>query len=350
MAIQFDFTKNFTKQKRIEFSNILRALSAAIGFKVSPRGWCYIMEQHGYITKNQFDKVDRAINACRKEGLLPVDFIAEDDRRSFKGIENPSEKSMEEILEWMLRDVLTGDKYYTPNWWEGEEYYIQIVVEKVDLVPLFEPICKRFHIPIANAAGWQSILQRAEYARRFRDAEDMGLQPVLLYCGDHDPDGLRISDQLRKNLDDVKEIVWGDGTPGYDPSTLEIKRFGLNYDFIIANNLTWIDNLITGNQTKLMDLSDPKHPNHRLPYVQDYINSVGVRKCEANAIVVTPQSARDLVLQEIVSWVGEDAEERFRAKRQAAREQYDRILTDSGLITPIVKFLDKEEDEEETEE
>ena len=341
--VQFDFEQKFTKKKLEQFSQILQDMSTTIGFKVSSRGWCYLMEQAGYINKDQFSKVDHAINKCRKEGYLPVDFVAEEDARAFVGVETPNiftEKSeMKDVLAWMLRDVLDGHKYYTPDWWEGEEYYIQMLVEKIDLKTLFEGVCREYHIPVANAKGWSSILQRAEYARRFKEAEDRGLKCVLLYCGDHDPDGLRISDTIMANLYQVQEIHWQDGEKGYDPSNLTIKRFGLNYDFIIKNQYTWIDNLITGSG---MNLASNAHKNNKLPYVQNYLKKIGARKCEANAIVTTPDKAKRLVRDEIESWIGVGAKNRFAEKRKEVKNEYQDLLEETGLIVPINKVLDNE--------
>lgn len=359
--MQFDFNKKITKAKIREFADILMRMQERIDFRVSSRGWCYLMEQAGYINKSQFNKVDLAINRCRKEGLLPVDFVAEEDARAFSNVEIPNvfrdewddKREISGILEWMLRDVLNGDRYYTPDWWDGEECYIQMLVEKIDLKTLFEPICAEYHIPIANAKGWSSILQRAEYARRFKEAEDRGLKCVLLYCGDHDPDGLRISDTIRNNLQQVSEINWKDGEVGYNPINLEIHRFGLNYDFIIKNKYTWIDNLITGSggelAVKLPDgrivagkaASGASHKNFKLQYLQDYIKTIGVRKCEANAIVTTPQKAKDLVREEIENWLGKEAINRFRDKRNAVRAEYLELLEESGLQTPIENFLNR---------
>lgn len=339
--MRFDFNKKITSKMLSDFADLCQDINRKIGFKVSARGWCYLMEQAGYIDKSQFPKVESAINRCRKEGHLPVDFVRTEDARLFQGVEEPSEKqdkTIEDILDWMLRDVLNGSKYYTPNWWEGEEYYIQMVVEKVDLVTLFEPVCKEYHIPIANAKGWSSILQRAEYARRFAEAEEMGLKCVLLYCGDHDPDGLRISDTIRKNIVDVSAVVWEDGMSGYYPDDLIIHRFGLNYDFIIANDYTWIDNLITGSG---MNLADPKHKNYKLPYVKQYLREIGERKCEANAIVTSPRVAEQLVRSEIENWLGSGARDRFKVKRYQATEDYKQVLKDSELEAPIVKFLNR---------
>lgn len=337
--MKFDFTVRFTKERLREFADLLKDLQYKIGFKVSARGWCYLLEQAGHIDKSQFDKVADALNKCRKEGFLPVDFVAEEDARSFAGVERPSEYPIEETLTDMLEDVLNGHRYFTPDWWEGEKYYIQVLVEKIDLKTLFEPVCREYHIPIANAKGWSSILQRAEYARRFSEAQDRGMQCVLLYCGDHDPDGLRISDTIYSNLQDVENVNWEDGYGGFNPDDLIIDRIGLNYNFIIQNNFTWIDNLITGSGK---NLADPKHPNFKLPYLQNYLSEIGERKCEANAIVTTPYKAKQFIRERIESYLGEDASNRFGEKRKLVKEKYERILSETGLKPIIEEFLNGE--------
>lgn len=348
--MEFNFEKRLTKKRMGEFADLMKSISRDIGMKVSSRGWCYIMEGKGVINKDQFDRVADAINRCRKDGHLPVDFVAEESARQFFGVETPSDTTgitLKRCLEWALKGALDGHKWYTPNWWVGEKYYIQIVVEKVDLVNLFRPITDRFHIPIANSKGWSSISQRAEYSRRFKEAQDLGLQCVLLYCGDHDPDGLRISETLMSNLRDVADIVWDDRQTGYDPSDLIIDRFGLNYQYILQEDYTWIDNLITGNTAKRMDLSEEKHPNHFLPYVQSYLGEVGARKCEANVLVTNPASARELVLEAILKYVGPGTEDRFKKKQQDVEDRYEAMLDKFGVRDDIQAIVDKIDDQYE---
>jgi hypothetical protein len=331
-----DLSGKFTRSQLGEFAEELQAISAKVGFKVSARGWCYLLEQSRLINKDQFDRVEGVINRCRRLGVLPVDFVAEEDARAFAGVESKSDGTVEDTLHWMLKDVLNGQRYYTPDWWDGEEYYIQMLVEKIDLKTLFQPVCSQYHIPVANSKGWSSILQRAEYARRFSEAEERGLKCALLYCGDHDPDGLRISNTIRENLEQISDIEWEDGTRGYDPANLEIRRFGLNYDFIAEHGYTWIDNLITGSGK---NLADPKHPNFRLPYLQNYLRTIGPRKCEANAIVTTPDAARTLCRLAIEGLIGRGARDRFAAKREAVKRDYAAVLTKSGLSKAINKAL-----------
>ena len=133
---------------------------------------------------------------------------------------------------------------------------------------------------------------------------------MLLLCGDHDPGGLHITDKMKKNLSDLNKAV------GWSPANLIVIRFGLNAEFIDENNLTWIDNLETSSGQQL---DDPDHKDHDKDYVQTYIEQFGVRKCEANALVVIPEIGRQLCRDAILQFVPADAPARYR--RRLNREQ-----------------------------
>lgn len=325
------------------FADELIRIGDKVGFRISSRGWGYQLETFGLIDKSKFDMVEALINECRERGIIPIDFTADEDARKFSGVEEPENCSPPEYAARFLKAAQNSQEIYTPDWWDGEQFYIQMLVEKIDLKTLFEPVCSEYHIPIATAKGWSSMLQRAEYARRFKDAEEKGLKAVLLYCGDFDPDGTRISKFLMENLQQLQNIVWADGTEGYDPSDLTIDRFGLNLDFIQANRLTWIDNLITGSKK---NLASPTHKNFNMPYVQDWLREVGERKCEANSLVVRPEQARDLCREAIEEYLGDDALSRFEEKREQVREIMRKFKKKTGLDVSIRKALKMIENEE----
>ena len=175
--------------------------------KYSSRGWCYLLEGLGKISKGEFDSCQKAINDCRKIGLLPIDFVAEDQdiTRRFMGIHIASEPNI--LLEQLKKDVeemLGNLPAYSTDYWIGEEYYVMMCVEKGDLLNLFKPICDEYHIPIVSSKGWAPILLRAHIATLSERAEAKGLTPVLLLFYDHDPAGLKITDTFRKNLEDCE--------------------------------------------------------------------------------------------------------------------------------------------------
>ena len=146
--------------------------------------------------------------------------------------------------------------------------------------------------------------------RRFKYWESRGKICVLLLCGDHDPGGLHITDKMRKNIADLS------GAVGWTPENLIVVRFGLNADFIDATGLTWIDNLETSSGGQL---DDPEHADHDKRYVQDYIEQFGVRKCEANSLVVVPEIGRQPCRDAILEFVPADAPARYL--RRLNREQ-----------------------------
>jgi len=155
--------------------------------------------------------------------------------------------------------------------------------------------------------------------KRFAAHERAGRQCVLLLCNDHDPGGLHISEPMLSNLDDLSAQV------GWSPDDLIIERFGLNLDFIEANNLTWIDNLETSSGQRL---DDRRHPDHFKPYVQSYLAAFGTRKCEANALVVAPEIGRQLCRDAILRYVDATAPRRYQRRLESAQRDLRRIIND----------------------
>jgi hypothetical protein len=205
-----------TAAKLAEYQAEVRAFCARIveidstlDFKVSSRGWCYLLEGQGTITKGEFDAGQRLINDCRKDGSLPLDICAVDDKRTAGGLEGHLDTtSVEEEAESIVESVKDAHEYYRPSsFWEELDTYVEVAVEKVDLKSLFESVCDSFHVPIQNIGGWCDINGRAAMMGRFQKHERAGRRPVLLYCGDHDPCGLQISGLLRSNMADLERAV-----------------------------------------------------------------------------------------------------------------------------------------------
>lgn len=305
-------------------------------FKMSSRGWGYYLEGMNAITKAQFDRVQNAINECRKMGFLPIDFTAQDTPRQFKFLDWDTTDVYEYLLGG-IDDFNNLPRDWHPNIALEEEYYIQVLVEKVDLVTLFAPICALFRLPIATAKGWSDIYQRGEMAVRFQNAEDDGRKPVLLYCGDHDPMGLLISDTLRKNFLDLSNGHFTDQEP-WAPHNLIIDRFGLNFDFIEDHELTWIENLITGSG---QNLADPAHRHHNHDYVQNYIAEYGIRKCEANAIVRDADAARQLFIDAVEVYYGEGAVARYQERISNDRAYANKILSEQEGLKDALQKAEK---------
>ena len=318
-----------------EFAEEMKGIQSRKPLDVSDfsvRGWCYFMEGLGRIDKGQFDSVAKAINDCRKIGYLPIDFTSQDRDASRKfGEYFTSISSIENVTTLMhsIRSKLSNFIYIqatqSTDFWKNEKYYVMMVVEKIDIYNLFKPICDERKVPIANGKGWSTLDIRYSVAKQSQWAEENGMTPVVLLFGDHDPVGLAITDQFRKNINDLSRAT------GYRADNMIIERFGLNKKDIDENNLIWIDNLKT---------SSGKDADESNSIVREYIAQFGRKKVEANAIfrnAETIQIAKKLFIDAIEKYQGNDLMSRFDEKISERKEE---ILKDYGGKETWDRFID----------
>jgi hypothetical protein len=309
------------------FCETILEINSRLDFAVGSRGWGYILENKRMIDKSDLDTAQALVNNCRKDGSLPLDICSEDLKRATDGIEQLDPSDPEDEYRWLEDYLRRHHKSYSPvDFWEDLDFYIETAVEKSDLKSLFAKVSNEFHIPITNLGGWSDLNARASIMRRFKAREAEGKTCLLLYCGDHDPGGLQISDFIRDNFRELE------GAVGWSSRNMIVDRFGLEYDFIEKHGLTWIDNLETSNGK--YPLNDPHHRDHDKPYVQSYLKKFGVRKVEANALVAQPEIGRALYRDTILRWGSptiDDAVRRYK-ERLAAKQKALRELIEGRLL------------------
>ena len=295
--------------------------------KYSGRGWCYLLEGLQKIDKDEFSFCSKAINDCRKTGLLPIDFVAEDQdvTRHFQGVLEATDvtTSLSKLKE-DVKDYLETLPSTVTDYWKDEKYYVMMCVEKGDLLNLFQPICREYHVPIVSSKGWAPILLRHHIAKLSRKAESLGLTPVLLLFYDLDPVGWKISQRFRKNLEDCSR-----GT-GWHPNKIVIKRIGLNEADIQKYNLSWIENL--------------KSSSGRTPRDPEYVEKFGEKKCESNALFKndeTLEAAEEICRRWIEQFYGGDALERFRKKEENAKNTKLAKLYENSTWNEFFAQIDK---------
>jgi hypothetical protein len=310
-------------RKKVEaFCAKLQEVRSGLDFDVGSRGWAYVLEGERLIDKDEIDAAQNLINACRKNGDLPIDICSEDEKRAAENVEkiDPDPQAKAALI---FNYVQVAEQYYTPfSFWDDLETYVQVGVEKSNVKNLFAKTCAGLYVPIANLGGWADLNVRAGFMRRFAEKEAEGKRCVLLTFTDHDPGGLHIADKLRANLEELAAAV------GWHPRDLLIERFGLDHDFIEREGLVWIENLVTSKGE--YPLNDSRHNDHEKPYVQDYLHKYGVRKVEADALLKVPELGRQLCRKAILKYVPASAVRRYLSKLKPARAELrhdlDRLL------------------------
>ncbi|MBA7552442.1 hypothetical protein ES705_45003 [subsurface metagenome] len=307
------------------FAETMEEIQGRIDFHMSARGWCYAMEPFG-LKKSDFDDGEQFIKECRIYGFLKPGFILEEE--GHKVVQQPDEiESVEDFVEGQYNMWQEAEEYYIDSWqlydgisfWDKQDYYIQLLVEKVDLKSLFMGICNKYKIPIANLRGSGSIEQKAVMAMNFQLAEKKGKKPILFACGDFDPPGQEIRKVLKGHFERYSTFT------GWNPKDLIVDPIGLTYRFIQENDLTWIDNLESSGERNLDDPTGKVWKDNRFN-IREYVAKYGARKCEANAIVVAPKLGRKMLQDAIDKWLGEDAYKDYLSALETGRSRAKELI------------------------
>lgn len=297
----------------------MRSYVARLGFAPVARSWLYALESEGKITKGDFTWAGKWLADRRKEGMIPFELVGADSTRALTGHDaHDQEATPREYINRQLRESLEQAAMYWPSsYWKHQRFFPILWTEKRDLVKLFEP-----ELPAAvrrfASKGQADVNSRVALIEECMWAEDHGLEPVVLYCGDHDPMGLQISNGIISNLLPLAEVLgWGRELKRMERDG-RIVRFGLNADFIEAAGLLWIDGLETSSGE---DLANPKHKQHGFPYVQSYLAEFGPRKVEANALIANPSAARELIGEVLWQWLDAKGHRQWEQENRCASEE-----------------------------
>lgn len=320
------------REARQAMGEAIERLSRESGYRFGPRGWAYYAEGLGLITKGEFARFEKLLTDMRKDGELDPDVIEPDASRMATTVYDfdASDCSPEEQAQYAIDEIrdrlkLWTRAFYSEGFWDGLDYYVEMIVEKKDLVQIFQSTADRYNVRITNGKGDTDIHTRLAMLKRFRDHTEAGRRCILLAIGDHDPKGLHIVEGLHRTFMsccNIKGLDWCD--PNF-----EVVNVGLTERQVDDLGLMKIDNLETGGGR---DLSDPRHPDHRKPYVQDYIARFGVWKCEANALVGNPREAKGLLESAINDFIPArhpiDVEERNKPAQEEVQAEIARRMQD----------------------
>lgn len=318
------------REARIAMGEAIEQMSAETGYKFGPRGWAYYAEGLGLITKGEFDRFEKLLTDMRKDGELDPDVIEPDASRIATEVADyeADEDTPEEHAQFAV-DEISGrlrdwaKVYHEFGYWDDLDFYVEMIVEKKDLVQIFRDVADRYRVRITNGKGDTDIHTRLAMLKRFRDHSAAGRRCILLAIGDHDPKGLDIVDGLHRTImscANIKGLDW-------DDPDFEVVNIGLTERQINDLGLMKIGNLETGGGR---DLADRRHPDHNKPYVQDYIDRFGVWKCEANALVGNPGEAQALLERAINDYIPAshpmDIREKNRPGREAVMEEIQNLV------------------------
>jgi hypothetical protein len=125
------------------------------------------------------------------------------------------------------RDAIKGAAYgYREDLWRmGQDYYVEVWIEKEALVGVIDNVCRRWRVPYFACRGYNSDSEAYDAATRFKWQIRDGIRPVIFYLGDHDPSGIQMDADHYMRLGQLS---------GYE---IEIRRLALTKEQVEEHRL-----------------------------------------------------------------------------------------------------------------
>ena len=168
----------------------------AQGFRLTLRQLYYQLVVRNTIpnTERSYQRLSRTVSAARLAGM--IDWGAIEDRTR-----EPRMPKQWESPEALMEIAIDG--YRLPRW-EGQEFHVELWVEKDALAGVLRPIATQYHIPLMVNRGYSSLTAMHDAYERVRDVVEDGREAIILYFGDHDPSG----EDMVRDIDDRLNVLF----------------------------------------------------------------------------------------------------------------------------------------------
>jgi len=211
-------------------------------------------------TDKQYKKIGSVVNNARLAGL--IDWYAIEDRTRY----------IRERSHWdSPADIIKSAMYsYYKNYWDNQDYYIEVWVEKDALIGIIENSARKFDVPCFSCRGYTSQSEMWRASQRLIAKQDEGKTNIIIHLGDHDPSGIDMTRDIKERLE-------------FFGAKVEINRLALNRDQIDEYNPP-------PNPAKLTDTR-----------CQKYIKKYGKKSWELDAL--KPELLAILIETEIDAYI-----------------------------------------------
>lgn len=161
-------------------------------------------------TKSSYTYLDRVLTVARMKGAVHPDDGDPNNGRldpstfadeSRPEADLPDLRTPEEYADQNIEELENLQEYYYPYTWHGQEYYVEVWVEKQALESTFEGILQDRNITVVSNRGYNSLTALQQSIKRLLNMQmNYDKKIVILYFGDHDPSGLDMDRDLEGRL------------------------------------------------------------------------------------------------------------------------------------------------------
>jgi len=189
--------------------------------------------------------VKRAVKKGRRAGFIDPSLIVDTSRQT----EAPPKKSHSDPKQFTRQSENHLSNGYYRNFWESQDSYVEVWLEKASLVSVLRPICEELNVRLEATRGDWSDSKVYEATSRLKNRLESGRNVRILYLGDFNPSGLHAPVSVQETMghygiefpfraDDSGDRWYFDVWPFDDPASwpdggdMMFERVALNLEHI----------------------------------------------------------------------------------------------------------------------
>ena len=169
-----------------------------MNLQITVRQLYYQLVSNGSLVNGNYDNLSRLVTKLRKTGQL--DWRIFDDRN--REIYEPDIIDPDVDIKEFFRNYIENLSIPDVNKWHCQKYYIELWYEKDALYNHFKYISDKLQIISYATRGYNSLTKNNEAIERLKLHKDKKI--VVLYCGDLDPTGIMIYENLKREIQNVE--------------------------------------------------------------------------------------------------------------------------------------------------
>lgn len=185
------------------------------GLRMTLRQLYYQFVARGLISNGQqsYKRIGAALTEARLAGDFPLEWLEDRSRHmsltmdwANLDVEGSVAAAMEEIRQM-------PEAYMHAGRWHKQPKRVSVFVEKEALAGVLERTCKLLGVGLFPCKGYPSLSSLAQWIQQtdthMPQAAHMedAVESVIVYLGDHDPDGLQIPDTITEQIAALQDVL-----------------------------------------------------------------------------------------------------------------------------------------------
>lgn len=214
----------------------------------------YALEARGH--EYEYRSVKRAVKKGRRAGYIDPSLIIDESRRA----ESTVDAGYDDAQEFVDSQIRDSWKAYRENFWEEQESYVEVWLEKQSLASVFRPICNDLNVRLEATRGDWSDSKVYEASQRLASKIRDGNDVRILYYGDFNPSGYHAPVSVQETMRHYGvELSFRDPESATDETYFDIWPLNGPAQFGTGGTLAFERRGINLEHIKRFDL--PENPN-----------------------------------------------------------------------------------------